>query len=78
VTLNGLGVREGVLVALLAVAGVPTARGAAVALLTLTVSTGFSLLGGLIYPFYRATHRTEEPQTPPGPNLHEARQERLS
>jgi len=53
VTLNGLGVREGVLVALLATAGVPTAQGGAVALLTLTISLGFSLVGGLIYPFYR-------------------------
>jgi len=59
ITLNGLGVREGVFVALLATTGVPTAQGGAAALLTLVVSTAFSLVGGAIYPFYRASRETE-------------------
>ncbi len=60
VTLNGLGLREGVFVALLAACGAPAARAGAVAVLALAISTGFALAGGLVYLFYRR-------QRPPAP-----------
>jgi len=52
-SLNGLGIREGVLVGLLAAYGSPPATAGAFAVLALLVSTAFALIGGLINPFYR-------------------------
>lgn len=52
VTLNGLGLREGVLVGLLAAYGAPSAAAGAFAVLALLVALVFALLGGLVYPFY--------------------------
>lgn len=60
VTLNGLGVREGAFVALLAGAGVPPAEAGAAALLALAFNTAFALAGGLIYLGYRP-FKTDEP-----------------
>ncbi len=57
VTLNGLGVREGVTVGLLSAFGAPTATAGALALLALAVITGFALLGGVFYVFYRQPKR---------------------
>jgi len=54
VSLNGLGLREGTLVGMLVAWGAPAAAAGAFALLALVVSTAFSLIGGLLYPFYRA------------------------
>lgn len=53
VSLNGLGVREGVFVALLAAIGAPANLAASCALLALIVSTAFSAIGGVVYPFYQ-------------------------
>lgn len=53
VTLNGLGVREGALVALFGACGAPPAVAGAVALLGLVIYNGFALLGGVVYTFYR-------------------------
>lgn len=53
VTLNGLGIRETVLVTLLVAYGAPRAEVGAFAVLALLVATAFALLGGLIYPFHR-------------------------
>jgi hypothetical protein len=55
VTLNGLGIREGTMVALLVLFGAPPADAGAMVLLALAVSMGFSAIGGLLYPFYSAT-----------------------
>ncbi len=52
VSLNGLGVREGVLVGLLLATGAPAERAGAFAVLALLVSTVFALIGGLVNPFY--------------------------
>jgi uncharacterized membrane protein YbhN (UPF0104 family) len=49
ITLNGLGVREGILVGLLVAAGEAEARAGAFALLALLVTTSFAALGGLVY-----------------------------
>lgn len=57
VTLNGLGVREGVTTGLLSAFGAPTATAGALALLGLAVITGFALLGGIFYVFYRPPSR---------------------
>ena len=57
---------------------VPATLGGAVALLTLTVSTAFSLVGGLIYPFYRASHQPEAPAWQAAPADYVVRQERRS
>lgn len=54
VSINGLGVREGVLVGLLTAQGAPPATAGAFAVLALLVSTAFALAGGIVYPFYRA------------------------
>lgn len=63
-TLNGLGLREGVLIGLTTLAGEPAAGASAFALLALVVSTMFSLVGGIVYPFYRKPETA--PGTPPG------------
>ena len=52
-TLNGLGVREGVLIGLLVSLGAPAEGAAAFALLALLVAVAFQLLGGVINAFYR-------------------------
>ena len=49
ITLNGLGVREGILVGLLVAAGEAQARAGAFALLALIVTTSFAVIGGLAY-----------------------------
>ncbi len=53
ISLNGIGVREGVLVGLLAAYGAPAAQCGAFAILALFVSTAFALPGGLVYLVYR-------------------------
>jgi uncharacterized membrane protein YbhN (UPF0104 family) len=53
ISINGLGLREGALVGLLAAYGAPPAEAGAFAILALLLATAFSLVGGLIYPFYR-------------------------
>ena len=58
VTLNGLSVREGVTPGLLSAFGAPTATAGALALLALAVITGFALLGGVFYAFYRRPMNT--------------------
>ncbi len=60
ITLNGLGLREGVFVALLAATGAPAARAGAVAVLALAISTGFALAGGVVYLFYRRQASSSE------------------
>ena len=60
VTLNGLGVREGVFVALLVAYGADPERAGAMALFALLVSLVFSLGGGLLFPFYRQRSAPEE------------------
>lgn len=67
ITLNGLGVREGALVALLVGAGVPAAEAGAAALLALPINTAFALAGGLTYLLYRPS-KTEE-QSRRGPAI---------
>ncbi len=57
VTLNGLGIREGVTAGLLSAFGAPTASAGALALLALAIITGFALLGGVFYAFYRPRER---------------------
>ncbi len=54
VSINGLGVREGVLIGLLTAQGAPPATAGAFAVLALLISTAFALAGGIVYPFYRA------------------------
>jgi uncharacterized protein (TIRG00374 family) len=54
VSLNGLGLREGVLVGLLVAVGAPPDAAGAFAVLALLVSTAFALVGGIINPFYNA------------------------
>ncbi len=63
VTLNGLGVREGVTTGLLSAFGAPTATAGALALLALAVITGFALLGGVFYAFYRQPMNTTSAET---------------
>jgi glycosyltransferase 2 family protein len=53
VSVNGLGLREGALVGMLALFGVDVAQGAVFAVLTLAVSSLYSLVGGLILLFRR-------------------------
>ena len=53
VTLNGLGVREGVMTALFTAFGAPPAAAGAMSLLGLAVITSFAIIGGLVYTFYR-------------------------
>lgn len=55
VSLNGLGIREGVFVGLLVAFGAPLAQSGAFAILALLISTLFSLAGGVIYLAYRTT-----------------------
>ena len=55
VSLNGLGLREGVLVALLVAVGAPAETAGAFAVLALLVSSAFALVGGVVYPFYNAS-----------------------
>lgn len=54
ISLNGLGLREGVLVGLLVSVGAPPDTAGAFAVLALLVSTAFALIGGVINPFYNA------------------------
>lgn len=54
-SLNGIGIREGVLVGLLVAQGASDAKSGAFAFLALIISTFFSLLGGLIYLGYHTT-----------------------
>ena len=63
ISLNGLGLREGVLVGLLVAYGAPAAQAGAFAVLALIVATLFALAGGLIYPFHRRL-ATEEARVP--------------
>jgi len=53
VTLNGLGVREGVMVGLLSAFGAPSAKAGAMALIGLAIITSFAIIGGVVYTFYR-------------------------
>ena len=53
VTLNGLGIREGVMAGLLTAFGAPSAQAGAMALLGLAVTTSFAIIGGIFYAFYR-------------------------
>jgi uncharacterized membrane protein YbhN (UPF0104 family) len=55
ISLNGLGLREGTLVGLLVAYGAPPAEAGGFAILALFVASAFSLIGGLIYPFYRVS-----------------------
>jgi uncharacterized membrane protein YbhN (UPF0104 family) len=59
VTLNGLGIRETVLITLLVAYGAPRAEVGAFAVLALLVATSFSLLGGVIYPFHRMSREDD-------------------
>ena len=63
ITLNGLGLREGVLVGLLVSAGAPAAGAGAFALLALLVTSSFALIGGIINPF-SAPQRVETTRVP--------------
>lgn len=58
VTLNGLGVREGVLVGLLVAFGADPEPAGAMVLLALVVSVLYSILGAALFPFHRV--RLEE------------------
>jgi hypothetical protein len=53
ITLNGIGVREGVLVGLLAAQGAPMFLSSGCALLALLISTLFSMAGGVVYLLYQ-------------------------
>jgi uncharacterized protein (TIRG00374 family) len=61
VSLNGLGIREGVLVGLLVACGAPLAESGAFAILALLVSTAFSLMGGIVYIAYRSPGKRNAP-----------------
>ncbi|MDX1576831.1 MAG: lysylphosphatidylglycerol synthase transmembrane domain-containing protein [Gemmatimonadota bacterium] len=65
VTLNGLGVREGVLVGFLGAYGADPDRAGAMVLLALAVSVAFSAAGGLLFPFYRNPRRKVRGAGPP-------------
>lgn len=53
VTVNGLGIREGLLVGLLAAWGAPAATAGAFAILALVVASLFAASGGIIYALHR-------------------------
>jgi len=56
ISLNGLGVRETALIALLVRQGVDETQVGAFAILALAISTAFSLVGGIVYIFWRPPH----------------------
>jgi uncharacterized membrane protein YbhN (UPF0104 family) len=59
VTLNGLGIREGVMAGLLTAFGAPPAKAGAMAILGLAIITSFAIIGGVVYSFYRRPSRRE-------------------
>lgn len=59
ISLNGLGVRETALVALLVRQGVDETQVGAFAILALAISTAFSLIGGIVYIFWRPRHTSD-------------------
>jgi len=61
VTLNGLGVREGVFVGLLTATGADPDRAGATALLALVITTCFAVLGGLFYPLLPSSGSVARP-----------------
>ncbi len=56
ISLNGLGVRETALIALLVRQGVDETQVGAFAILALAISTAFSLIGGIVYIFWHPPH----------------------
>lgn len=59
ISLNGLGVRETTLIALLVHQGIDETQVGAFAILALAISTAFSLVGGIIYIFWRPRHTSD-------------------
>ena len=56
ITINGLGVREGLFVASFAAGGVPNEKALLLSLLSFAVSLFFSIMGGVVYLFFEKTH----------------------
>ena len=67
ISLNGLGVAEGVYVVLFGLLGVPPERALPVALLFRLVITTQALAGGLVYFVLKRATRTVDPAPEPGP-----------
>jgi glycosyltransferase 2 family protein len=56
ITINGLGVREGLFVAGFAAGGVPNEKALLLSLLSFAVSLAFSVVGGVVYLLFERTH----------------------
>ncbi|MFA7005344.1 MAG: lysylphosphatidylglycerol synthase domain-containing protein, partial [Verrucomicrobiia bacterium] len=56
ITINGLGVREGLFVAAFKAGGVAGEKALMLSLLGFAVSLLFSLIGGIVYLFFERTH----------------------
>ena len=56
ITINGLGVREGLFVAAFGAGGVPNEKALLLSLLGFAVSLFFSVVGGVVYLFFERTH----------------------
>lgn len=56
ITINGLGVREGLFVASFQAGGVPNEKALLLSLLSFAVSLLFSVIGGVVYLLFERTH----------------------